>query len=138
MSERSLPTVDYRGFAMAAWVLTLAGWAGLGYLVLNTIPGTTQRWLFFVAGLVALTGTAAPFVHYLNRRFAGHAVAPSVLVRQSLWVGFFAATCAWLQIGRTLNLSTTLLLAAGLSAIEWFLRMRERSRWDPGTDDESA
>ena len=22
--------------------------------------------------------------------------------------------------------------------IEWFLRMRERSRWDPGTDDEPA
>jgi hypothetical protein len=53
-------------------------------------------------------------------------------------VGFFGATCTWLQIGRTLNLSTTLLLAAGLSAIEWFLRMRERSRWEPGADDESA
>lgn len=138
MSERTLPTVDYRGFAMAAWVLALAGWAGLGYLVFNSIPGTQQRWLFFVTGLMALTGTAAPFVGYLNRRFAGRGVPPAVLIRQSLWVGFFGATCAWLQIGRTLNLSTGLLLAAGLSAIEWFLRMRERSRWDPGLEDEPA
>ena len=138
MTDRTFAHVDYRGFAMAAWVLALGGWAGLGYLVLNAIPGTAQRWLFFVAGLVAVTGTAAPFVAYLNRRFAGEAVAPSVLLRQSLWVGFFCATCTWLQLGRTLNLSTTLLLAAGLSAIEWFLRMRERSRWDPGLDDEPA
>lgn len=138
MTERSLPAVDHRGFAMAAWVLALAGWASLGYLILNTIPGTQQRWLFFVTGLMALTGTAAPFVQYLNRRFAGRGVPSSVLLRQSLWVGFFGATCAWLQIGRTLNLSTTLLLAAGLSAIEWFLRMRERSRWEPGLDDEPA
>jgi hypothetical protein len=138
MAERTLPRVDYRGFAMAALVLAVGGWAGLGYLVLNTIPGMAQRWLFFVAGLVALTGTAAPFVRYLNRRFAGESVPASVLLRQSLWVGFFGATCTWLQLGRTLNLSTTLLLAAGLSAIEWFLRMRERSRWDPGLDDEPA
>lgn len=138
MTDRSFPTVDYRGFAIAAWVLALAGWSGLAYLIVNTIPGTQQRWLFFVTGLMALTGTAAPFVQYLNRRFAGNAVAAAVLLRQSLWVGFFGATCAWLQIGRTLNLSTTLLLAAGLGAIEWFLRMRERSRWDPGTDDEPA
>ena len=138
MIDRSLPHVDYRGFGMAAFVLAVGGWAGLVYLVAYTIPGTGQRWLFFVAWLMALTGTAAPFVGYLNRRFAGQAVAPAVLLRQSLWVGFFGATCAWLQIGRTLNLSTTLLLAAGLSAIEWFLRMRERSRWDPGMDDEPA
>ncbi len=138
MTDRSFPSVDHRGFAIAAFVLAVAGWAALVYLVLNTIPATQQRWLFFVTGLMAVTGTAAPFVHYLNRRFAGNGVASSVLVRQSLWVGFFGATCAWLQIGRTLNLSTTLLLAAGLSAIEWFLRMRERSRWDPGTDDEPA
>jgi hypothetical protein len=138
MTDRTLPRADYRGFGMAAFVLAVAGWVGLGYLVLNTIPGTAQRWLFFVAGLMALTGTAAPFVQFLNRRFAGPTVPPAVLLRQSLWVGFFGATCAWLQIGRTLNLSTTLLLAAGLSAIEWFLRMRERSRWDPGTDDEPA
>jgi hypothetical protein len=129
---------DYRGFGLAAGVLAIAGWGGLGYLLLNTIPSPGPRWLFFVVVLMALTGTAAPFVHYLNRRFSPWPVPPGVLVRQSLWVGFFVATCAWLQIGRTLNLPTTLLLASGLGAIEWFLRLRERSRWDPGSDDEPA
>lgn len=138
MNPRTLPRVDYRGFAMAAFVLAVGGWLGLGYLFLYTIPEIAQRWLFFVAWLMALTGTAAPFVQFLNKRFAGEAVAPNVLLRQSLWIGFFGATCAWLQIARTLNLSTTLLLAASLAAIEWFLRMRERSRWEPGPDDESA
>ena len=138
MSDASLPAEDYRGFAIAAWLLFLGGWGTLVYLVQNTLPSPGPRWLFFVLLLMALTGTAAPFVRYLNRRFARGPVPAAVLLRQSLWVAFFAATCAWLDIGRTLNLYTALLLAAGLAGIEWFLRMRERARWDPGTDDEPA
>jgi len=129
---------DYRGFSLATWVLALAGWVGVAYVLLRTLPSPGPRWLFFVAWLAALTGTAAPFVAYLNRRFARQAVPPSVLLRQAMWIGFFGATCAWLQIGRTLSLSTALLLAAGLGGIEWFLRMRERSRWSPEQDNEPA
>jgi hypothetical protein len=138
MSNVTEPAADYRGFDIAAWVLALGGWVAMGYLVSHAVPSPGPRWLFFVAALMALTGTAAPFVRYLNRRFVRGPVAPAVLLRQALWVGFFGATCAWLQLGRTLNLSTALLLAAGLAGIEWFLRMRERARWDPGTDDEPA
>jgi hypothetical protein len=134
----SAPAEDYRGFSMASVVLAVAGWVGAAYLIVFTIPGREQRWLFFVVGLMAVAGTAAPFVRYLNQRFARNPVPPRVLIRQSTWVGFYTATCAWLQIGRTLNLSTALLLAAGLGAIEWFLRMRERSRWNPVPDDEPA
>src|ERR1700686_2551055 len=125
MSNVTEPAADYRGFDIAAWVLALGGWVAMGYLVSHPVPSPGPRWLFFVVALMALTGTAAPFVRYLNRRFARGVVAPAVLLRQSLWVGFFGATCAWLQLGRTLNLSTALLLAAGLAGIEWFLRMRE-------------
>jgi hypothetical protein len=138
MTNTSAPAEDYRGFAIASWLLALGGWAALAYLVSHTLPSPGPRWLFFVVILMALTGTAAPFVRYLNRRFARGPVPSSVLLRQSLWVAFFGATCAWLQIGRTLNLSTALLLAAGLAGIEWFLRMREQARWDPGTEDETA
>ena len=128
-----------RGFAIAAWLLALGGWSGVLYLIFGgSFPTSWPRWLFFVSGFVALTGTAAPFVQYLNRRFARAPVPPAVLLRQSLWVGFFGATCAWLQIGRTLSLSTALLLAAGLGGVEWFLRVRERSRWIPEPDDEPA
>lgn len=109
-------------------------------LVNNVIPDMAPRWAFFVLWLMALTGTALPFVRFLNHRFAQRAAGAGVFLRQALWVGFFGATCAWLQMGRTLSFSTALLLSAGLGGVEWFLRMRETSRWAPeaDADDESA
>lgn len=131
-------TENELSLTLAALILGIVGWGGLVGLILFIIPDTLPRWFFFVLWLMALTGTAIPFVRYLNRRF-GHALAPSnVVLRQATWIGFFGATCAWLQIGRTLNWYTVLLLAAGLGGIEWFLRIRERSRWTPDTTDESA
>lgn len=120
--------------------LTITGWGGLYLMIfeLNIIPDIGPRWLFFVLWLMALTGTAIPFVRFLNQRFAGGMPSAAVLLRQAVWVGFFGATCAWLQLGRTLSPATALLLAAGLGGVEWFLRMRERSRWSPDAADESA
>jgi hypothetical protein len=135
MSHSPAPAEDYRGFYLASFVLAVAGWMGLYYLVGALVPSPGPRWLFFVVGLMAVTGTAAPFVWYLNRRFARRPVPGGVLIRQALWVGLFAATCAWLQLARTLTWSTALLMAAGLAGIEWFLRLRERARWDPGEDE---
>ena len=66
---------------------------------------------------MALTGTAAPFVWYLNRRFSRRPVPSGVLMRQAVWVGFVVVTCAWLQLARTLNWATALLMAAGLAGI---------------------
>ncbi len=126
---------------LAAWLLALLGWAGIASLVFNVDPrtGSLPIWSFFVLGVMALTGTAVPFVRYLNRRFARMPVPPAVHLRQSLWIGLFGATCAWLLKSGILSLATTLLLGAGLGGVEWFLRMRERSRWTPDADsDESA
>jgi hypothetical protein len=131
-------TENELSLTLAALILGIVGWGGLIGLILFIIPSTGPRWFFFVLWLMAVTGTAIPFVRYLNRRF-GHALAPAnVVLRQATWIGFFGATCAWLQIGRTLSVYTVLLLAAGLGGIEWFLRIRERSRWTPDTTDESA
>ena len=140
MTNSPAPREDYRGFYMATFVLAVGGWAAFWYLTQHVFPSNGPRWLFFVVGVVAITGTAAPFVWYLNRRFARGPVPAGVLMRQAVWVAFFVATCAWLQMARTLNWATALLLAAGLAGIEWFLRMRERSRWEPGweTDDEAG
>jgi hypothetical protein len=114
--------------------LAVAGWSGLGFLINTAIPDVGPRWLFFVLWLMALTGTALPFVRFLNQRFGNGAAPAPVVLRQAIWVGFFGATCAWLQMGRTLNVATALLLAAGLGGVEWFLRMREHSRWAPDND----
>jgi hypothetical protein len=141
---------NHLSLTLAAWIMALLGWAGLLYLIFvadltpaghpaRPVPGPFPVWLFFVLGLLALTGTAVPFVRYLNRRFARTPVPPAVLLRQSLWFGLFGATCAWLLKSGILSLATALLLGAGLGGVEWFLRMRERSRWTPDADsDEPA
>jgi hypothetical protein len=54
-----------------------------------------------------------------------------VIVRQAVWIGIYLPVLAWLRIGRVLNLSLALLLAAGLILIEWLLRLRERNQWKP-------
>ena len=124
---------------LAAWLLALLGWSGLAALILNVDPrrGVFPLWLFFGLWLVALTGTAVPFVRYLNRRFrrGPDSVPASVLLRQSIWLGLYGATIAWLLKGGILNLAIALLLAAGLGGVEWFLRWREASRWTPDTDE---
>ena len=53
----------------------------------------------------------------------------------------YALVLLWLRWGNLLTLWLTLGLAGGLLAIEWLIRLRERSRWNPPTpesDDESA
>lgn len=125
-------TPDYRGFGLASALLALVGWGGVVYLVSATIPTPGPRWLFFVVWLMGVTGTAGPFVWYLNRRFSRIPVPPGVLMRQALWVGLFGTACLWLQIPRTLTFTILVLILAGLCGIEWFLRMRERARWQPG------
>ena len=126
---------------LAAWTLALLGWGGLVGLIFNVDPrvGPLPIWGFFVLWLMALTGTAVPFARYLNRRFAPGPVPADVLLRQSMWVGFFGATCAWLQRSNLLNSATVALLAVALIGVEWFLRLRERAEWSPDQpSDESA
>ncbi len=121
---------------MATLVLAGLGWAGVIFLTTQTLPTIGPRWLFFAAWLTALTGTTIPFAHYLNKRFTKVMPADAVMLRQSLWVGLFGATCAWLLLGRALNWASALLLAAALIAIEGFLILRDRSRRpfdDPST-----
>jgi len=52
-------------------------------------------------------------------------------LRQALWVGAYVSTLAWLQFGRVFNAALALIVALAFFAIEWFLRLRERSQWKP-------
>ena len=129
-SRPSPPSV--RSFLPAALILMLLGWGGLAYVLLETEPSGGTRWAFFFTGVLALSGVALPIVAYLNRRFPS--VPPpssAVIVRQAIWIGIYFPTLLWLRIGRVVNLSLALLLAAGLILIEFLLRLRERSQWKP-------
>jgi hypothetical protein len=116
-----------------AVLLAVIGWGGLAALVLYTVPTLGPRWLFFFLGVIALTGTVMPVVYFFNRRFPSTPPAePGVMLRQALWLGAYASTLAWLQLGRMLTLSLAGIILGALILVEGLLRMREISRWKPG------
>ncbi len=117
---------------VAALALAAIGWPGVILIVVATLPTVGPRWLFFLFLTAAVTGTALPFVWVLHRRFVHVPVPAVVLLRQGLWVGLYIGLCVWLQINRSLTLSLALLIAGGLAAFEWLVRVRERSTWRPG------
>jgi len=130
MENQTSPPVGV--FLPAAILLALIGWGGLWWIIFNTFPSVGPRWLFFFLSVLALTGTALPFVAFLNRRFPSNPPPTRmVIIRQSVWIGIYGPTLAWLQIARVLTLPLALLLALGLVVIEWLLRMREKSQWTP-------
>lgn len=123
---------EHSTLSIASAVLMLTGGLGLALLFVFALPTLGPRWLFYLFWVMGLTGAAVPFVRYLNRRFSGDHLAPAtVLLRQSLWVGILGGILAWLQISRVLNPLIAFLVGAALAAMEWFLRLRERSRWVP-------
>src|SRR5574339_560411 len=133
--------LSFKPFGLSSLILMIAGWGGLYFLITQTLPAVWPRWGFFVLVLMAITGTVLPIVYFFHRRFPGEAPAEAnVIVRQALWFGVYGATLAWLQLGRLVTLYVILGLAGGLIAIEYFIRLRERSLWIPPAepDDHSA
>ncbi len=116
---------------------SLAGWAGLAFIVIFSDPELGPRWLFYFCLTLAAGGTALPAVAYFNRRFPTTPVAnEGVLLRQTAWVGIFVSLLAWLQTGRILNPALGVFLAVSLALVEALLRLNERSRFDPGKESE--
>lgn len=126
----SSPTV--KSVLPAAFILTVTGWFGLVALILETLPKIGPRWLFFFLSVPAVTGLFLPVAAFLNRRFPTKPAAErGVIVREASLTGIYFATLAWLQLGRVLSLGLGLLLAAGIILVEFLIRLRERSRWEP-------
>jgi hypothetical protein len=127
-----LPSSSYRSLLIAAIILAIIGWLGLFLLLVGTLPTVGPRWLFFFLLALAITGTVLPFIWMLHRRFAERSDLPAmILLRRALLVTLYGELCVWLQINRSLYLSLAILLGIGLVAIEWFLRMLDRSKWGP-------
>lgn len=123
---------NYKTYLFSALILVLIGWGGLYYIVTQTLPYVWPRWGFFVLSFMALTGTVLPFVYFFHKRFPNEVpVAANVIVRQAVWFGVYGGTLAWLQLGRLVTVYVILILAGGLMAIEYFIRLREKSHWKP-------
>jgi hypothetical protein len=112
---------------LAAGLMIVIGWGGVFYLVRDVVPDAGARWIFFVLLYIAVTGTALPFVGFLNHRFGERHLPDWVILRQSMWCGLYVTTCVWLQIPRVLNWTIALLMASIFIVIEIFVRLRERS-----------
>lgn len=120
--------------AVAGAMLAVSGWAGLAWLVANTLPTVPHRWAFYTLLHIALTGTALPFARLLHRRFSrdgGRHVPAGTLVRQAIWFGLWGTVCAWLRIPRLLSVPVAIVIALALAAIEALLWLRERTAWRP-------
>ncbi len=126
------PSPPVTRFLPAALVLAIAGWGGLLWLFQYTLPTVGPRWMFFFLFILALTGTALPFVAFLHRRFpSAPPASAAVVLRQAIWFGVYSSTLAWLQYGRVLTSALAILLLIGFILLEWLLRLRERSQWRP-------
>ncbi len=124
--------LNYKPYLLSALLLMLIGWGGLYLLVMYMPPFVWARWGFFVLMLMAVAGVFLPLVYFFHRRFPDDPPADgNVISRQALWFGVYAATLAWLQLGRLVTVYVILGLGFGLIAIEYFIRMRERSHWTP-------
>lgn len=130
--------LKFKSFAISALILIVIGWGGLYYIITQTLPYVWPRWGFFVLALMALTGTVLPIVYFFHKRFPDQVpVEANVIVRQAIWFGVFGATLAWLQLGRLVTVYIILGLAGGLIAIEYFIRLREKSHWkSPAKEDD--
>ncbi len=131
----------FRSYLPSILILFFLGWIGLFLTVYFSLPFVWARWAFFVFAIMGLTGTALPIVYFLHQRFPDDPPAESnVIVRQSLWVGVYGATLAWLQLGDLVTLYVILGLAGAFVAAEYFMRIREKAnrRLPLFTDDDSS
>jgi hypothetical protein len=124
--------LTFRSYLYSTLALMIIGWGGIAALFYFSLPFVWSRWGFFALGIMALAGTALPVVYFLHRRFPTEPpVESNVIVRQALWLGIYAATLAWLQLGRLVTIYIILGLAGGLIATEYFIRVREKANRQP-------
>jgi hypothetical protein len=135
------PAPPFRQYFFSSLFLMIIGWGGLALLFFyfEIPPLVWARWGFFALWFIALTGTSLPITYFLNLRFPSDPPAESnAIVRQAMWVGFYGAMLAWLQLGHLITLWAWMGLAGGLIAIESLIRWRERARWQPPTLDSDS
>jgi hypothetical protein len=124
-----LPSLIF--FTILGFIFALGGWAGVIFLVVFTLPYLGYRWLFFLLLMMAVCGTMLPFLGFLNMRFPSKPpVRMETVIREALMFGIYVDFLAWLQMGRVLTFPISLFILLCLAVLEFFIRIRENSRWN--------
>jgi len=119
---------NFRPFIIPTIALAVIGWTGLYALLQYTLPTLWPRWSFYALLVIALTGTAIPLMFLYNAFLSSQPTTDaSIIMRQSIWVGFYGALLGWLQMGRVLTFGLGIAIGAGLAVIEYAIRLRERA-----------
>jgi hypothetical protein len=130
MEEMQSPSV--RSVLPLAFLLAVPGWSWLIYLTTQTLPDLGNRWMFFAAAVIAVTGTSAPLVAYLNRIIKPFGPANfEMIVRESTLLGIYAGILIWLNKGQVLTFGLAVILGIGFVLVELLIRLRTRSEWHP-------
>ena len=130
MDDAQSPPI--RTFFPLALMLAVPGCIWLIYLITSTLPNLENRWMFFVAAVLAVTGITLPVVAYLNRIIKPFGTATfEMVVRESTMIGAYAGILLWLNKGQVLTLGFAFILAVGFIFVELTLRLRNRSQWHP-------
>ncbi len=121
---------SFRPYLIPTLLLAAGGWAGLYALMQFTLPTLWPRWSFYALLVLALTGTAIPLSYLYNAFLSSQPTGdPKVIIRQAMWVGFYGALLAWLQLGRVLTFGLAVAIGAGVAAIEYAIRLMERAQF---------
>lgn len=130
MNEKGSPPV--KTILPIALILAVPGWIILIYLITNTLPDLGNRWLFYVAVIITITGSSLPGIAYLNRIIKPFGPATyEIIIREGILIGLYCAILLWLNKGQILTFGLALILIIGLILVELLLRLRNRSQWTP-------
>jgi O-antigen/teichoic acid export membrane protein len=124
--QHFLPLLVFSG------ILSLTALTGLGLVFIYLPPTIGPRWLFFFFLFVTVSAISLPVFLLINQRIEqGSKLNYTPAVRESLELAFFVNLIIWLKFGRVLDTVTAVLIFAVIVAIEFFLRLFERSRFNP-------
>jgi hypothetical protein len=130
MDKNPSPTV--RSVLPLALLLAIPGLFWLIFLMTSTVPSLGNRWMFFIAAILLVSGSTLPLVAYLNRFIQPFGPANyETVVREATMLGVYGGILLWLNKGQVLSLGLALILGVGLSFIELLLRLRNKSQWHP-------
>ncbi len=115
--------------SLLAITIAVASTAALVYLTYRLPPEGLPLALFFLLLFCGAAGLVAPFMLWVNRRLVSSRRLPASSwrpIRWSAWIGLLAATLAWLQFIRLLNVVSAVLFALIFFLLEWLITSKRR------------